>query len=320
MLVLGIETSCDETAASVVQDGKKVLSNIVASSQKLHQKYGGIIPEIASRSHIETIAVVVKEALAEAKRSLRDIDAVAVTASPGLIGSLLVGTSFARALSFALDKPIREIDHVKSHLYANFLNGNNIKLPAIGLVVSGGHSNIYYLKDLKTSKLLGWTVDDAAGEAFDKVAKILNLGYPGGPIIDKLARNGNGGKIRFSCSAFADTLNFSFSGVKTSVLYFVRDKWDKKRIKLADICASFQESVVNALAEKTLRACRLKRTKTLIVGGGVAANSRLREVLTSKAEEQKVKVYFPLQEFCLDNAAMVAALAYYQMRPRFTET
>jgi N6-L-threonylcarbamoyladenine synthase len=314
MLVLGIETSCDETAAAVVKDGRKVLSNIVASSIKLHQKYGGIIPEIASRSHIESIGFVVKEALIKSRKSLEDIESVAVTANPGLIGSLLVGISFARALSFALDRPLKEIDHVKAHLYANFLNGEVPRFPAVGLVVSGGHSNIYYFKNLKTSSLLGWTADDAAGEAFDKVAKILNLGYPGGPIIDKLAREGNAKKVRFNCAAFADSLNFSFSGVKTSVLYYVRDRWDKKRVKLVDICASFQEAVVNALVEKSLRACKLKKVKSLMVGGGVAANSRLREALCCEAEKQKVRVYFPAKEFCLDNAAMVAAAAYYDRR------
>lgn len=319
MLVLGIETSCDETAAAVVKDGRKVLSNIVASSMELHQKYGGIIPEIASRSHIETIGLVVKEALTKSRKSLEDMQSIAVTLNPGLIGSLLVGISFARALSFALDRPLKEIDHVRSHLYANFLNGQVPRLPAIGLVVSGGHSNIYLLKDLKNSQLLGWTVDDAAGEAFDKVAKILNLGYPGGPIIDKLAREGNAKKVRFNCAAFAGSLNFSFSGVKTSVLYYLRDRWDKKRVKLVDICASFQEAVVNSLVEKSLRACKLRKVKSLIVGGGVAANSRLREALYCEAEKQKVRVYFPAKEFCLDNAAMVAAMAYYQMKPRLME-
>jgi len=314
MLILGIETSCDETAAAVVKDGRQILSSIVASSLQMHQKYGGIIPEIASRHHIETIGIVVREALRKSRCSWEEIDAIAVTANPGLIGSLLVGTSFARGLSFAIGKPLKEVDHVESHLYANFLNGHHPRLPAIGLVVSGGHSSIYYLKDFKTRQLLGWTVDDAAGEAFDKVAKILGLGYPGGPIIDKLAKQGDAKKIKFSCSAFADSLNFSFSGIKTAVLYYLRDKWDKRRVKIADIAASFQEAVVAALVNKTIRACKLKKVKTLIVGGGVAANTLLREVLTKEAQKERIRVCFPPIEFCLDNAAMVAAAGYYEFK------
>jgi N6-L-threonylcarbamoyladenine synthase len=314
MLVLGIETSCDETAAAVVKDGRHILSSIVASSLAQHRKYGGIIPEIASRSHMETIGLVVKEALNKSRYSLNDIDAVAVTANPGLIGSLLVGISFARALSFALEKPLLEVDHVQAHLYANLLDGRPPALPAIGLVVSGGHTSLYYLRDLHACQLIGRTVDDAAGEAFDKVAKILDLGYPGGPIIDKLSRKGNAAKVRFNCSAFADSLNFSFSGVKTSVLYYTRDKWNKKKVSLADIAASFQEAVVNNLVAKALQACKIKKVKTLMVGGGVAANSRLREALIAGAQKAKVKAHFPAQELCLDNAAMVAAMACYQVK------
>lgn len=307
MLVLGIETSCDETSAAVVKDGRKVLSNIIASSLKLHRQYGGIIPEIASRSHIETIAGVTRKALKDAGCSLGDIGLICVTANPGLIGSLLVGVSFARALSLALKVPLKEIDHVSAHLYANFLDGKTPELPAVGLVVSGGHTSLYYLKSIRDCRLIGWTVDDAAGEAFDKVAKILDLGYPGGPVIDRLAKQGNPRKVRFSCSAFSGALNFSFSGIKTAVLYYARGKWDRRRVKLKDIAASFQEAVVDNLTRKAIAACKEKKVRTLLVGGGVAANSRLRQVLTEQAGANRIKVYFPKPELCLDNAAMVAA-------------
>ncbi|MFZ5800245.1 MAG: tRNA (adenosine(37)-N6)-threonylcarbamoyltransferase complex transferase subunit TsaD [Candidatus Omnitrophota bacterium] len=306
MLVLGIETSCDETAAAVVKDGRKVLSNIVASSLKLHRQYGGVIPEIASRSHIETIAVVTRRALNDAGCSLQDLGLICVTTNPGLIGSLLVGISFARALSLALGIPVKEVDHVAAHLYANFLDGKTPQIPAVGLVVSGGHTSLYYLKNLSELRLIGHTFDDAAGEAFDKVAKILGLGYPGGPIIERLAKKGDPQKVRFSCAAFSGALNFSFSGIKTAVLYYVRGKWERRRVKREDICASFQEAVVGELARKAICACREKRVKTLLVGGGVAANSRLREVLTQEANKNKIKLYCPKKEFCLDNAAMVA--------------
>jgi len=324
MNILGIETSCDETAAAVVRDGRVILSNIVASSLKQHKQYGGIIPEIASRRQIEFINFVVKRALTQAKVTLKDIDAIAVTESPGLIGSLLVGISFARALSFATNKPLIHVDHIKAHLYANFLTFKNNKkkqkstvsepkLPALGLVVSGGHSSLFYLKDFRHCRLLGQTRDDAAGEAFDKVARILNLGYPGGPIIDRLAKTGQNTEIHFSCAQIPNSADFSFSGIKTAVLYFVRDKWDKKHVPINKIAYAFQNSVVSALVNKCLEVCRKKRISTLLIGGGVAANSELRKRLLEETPKHRITTHIPALPLCMDNAAMIAGLGYHMM-------
>ncbi len=320
MNILGIETSCDETAASVVRDGHRILSNVVASSLKEHEPFGGIIPEIASRRQLEYINPIVEQALSEAKLKLRDIDAVAVTGSPGLIGSLLVGVSFARALSFALAKPLVEVDHIKAHLYANFLSFEGNKdlpqLPAVGLVVSGGHTSLFYLKDFKRAKLLGQTLDDAVGETFDKVARILGLSYPGGPAIDRLASTVEKTTIRFTCAPLPDTLNFSFSGIKTAVLYFKKNYQEEKIFPAAEVAYAFQESVVEALVKKALFACKKLKTKTLLIGGGVAANSRLRNRLTTEAKKEGLKVYFPAFELCMDNAAMIAGLGYHFLKKK----
>ena len=247
MKILGIETSCDETAAAVVVDGKTVLSNVVVSSLKDHVKFGGIIPEIASRRQMEFITTVVKKALVDANVSLNDIDAVAVTKEPGLIGSLLVGISFARALSFSLKKPLIDVDHIKAHLYANFLKMPTSpsdwvepKLPAVGLIVSGGHSSLYLVKSLTDFKILGQTRDDAVGEAFDKVAKILNLGYPGGPVIDRLAKEAVEKNIKFKSAELPNSLDFSFSGVKTAVLYYHRDHAKDSNFSNTEVAYAFQ--------------------------------------------------------------------------------
>ena len=318
MIILGIETSCDETAASVTTNGVQVLSNVIATSLKDHQRFGGIIPEIASRRQIEFIYWVVGEALSQANMTLKDIDAIAVTRAPGLIGSLLVGLMFARALSRAADKPLIEIDHIKAHLYANYLQLSKEhsacplkRLPAIGLVVSGGHSSLYYIKDFKTFKLLGATRDDAAGEAFDKVARILDLGYPGGPVIDRLAASGINKEIKFPQAPLAGTYDFSFSGTKTAVLYYTQKNKNRPDYSVAKVAYAFQESVVAVLVEKSLKACRKYKINTLLVGGGVAANSALRTSLKAKAALQGVDVFFPPMALCLDNAAMIAGLAYH---------
>lgn len=318
--ILGIETSCDETAAAVVEDGRFILSNVVASSLKEHKKYGGIIPEIASRRQVELIHPVVKTALKEAQVSFDDLDAIAVTQSPGLIGSLLVGISYAKALSFATSKPLIKIDHIKAHLYANFLsfasNGRpssaQPKLPAVGMVVSGGHSSLYYLKNFANAqfRLLGKTRDDAAGEAFDKVARILNLGYPGGPVIDRLSQKGKNNSIHFPPAQLAGSYDFSFSGVKTAVLYYTRRHQKEKEFSVEKIAYSFQNSVVTILTEKCIAACRRKKVKTLLVGGGVAANSELRSRLTQEAAKHHIDVFYPPIALCLDNAAMIAGLAF----------
>jgi N6-L-threonylcarbamoyladenine synthase len=324
MNILGIETSCDETAAAVVSDGVKVLSNCVASSLKDHQRFGGIIPEIASRRQIEFIQGIVGEALSQARMTLKDIDAIAVTRAPGLIGSLLVGLCFARGLSRATKGTLIEVDHTKAHLYANYLQlpkeeGQACpqkRLPAVGLVVSGGHSSLFYVKDFQNFKLLGVTRDDAAGEAFDKVARIMGLGYPGGPVIDRLAAGGTNKEIKFPQAPMKGTYDFSFSGTKTAVLYYVQKNKNKPDYSPSKVAYAFQESVVAVLAEKALKACRKLKVNTLLVGGGVAANSALRASLKAQAGPQGVDVFFPPMDLCQDNAAMVAGLAYHQCKGR----
>ena len=321
MNILGIETSCDETSAAVVKDGRFIRSNIITSSLKEHKKFGGIIPEIASRRQIELIDLVVKRALEKAGITLKKIDAIAVTSSPGLIGSLLVGISFARSLAFALGKPLIEVDHIKAHLYANFLTEKKLvrkrpALPAIGLVVSGGHTSLYHIKTVKQYRLLGQTRDDAAGEAFDKVARILDLGYPGGPVIDRLAKTGYNDKIRFTCAQLPDSNDFSFSGIKTSVLYYVRDKWDKKKTSVNEIAYAFEDSVTSVLVNKCVALCQRRKVKTLLVGGGVAANSLLRTRLVESANKLGINVFFPPLSLCMDNAAMIAGLGYHLIERR----
>ncbi|MBI3601550.1 MAG: tRNA (adenosine(37)-N6)-threonylcarbamoyltransferase complex transferase subunit TsaD [Candidatus Omnitrophica bacterium] len=315
MNILGIETSCDETAAAVVTDGVRVRSNVVASSLKEHAPFGGIIPEIASRRQIEWIHGVVAQALAQAHMSLKDIDAVAVTVKPGLIGSLLVGVSFAKGLAYATKKPLVEVDHIQAHWYANFLrlafeHKPLPVLPAVGLVVSGGHTSLFDIKDFHRVKCLGKTRDDAAGEAFDKVARLLNLGYPGGPAIDRLAQTGVNDQIRFPRSGLEGSYDFSFSGLKTAVLYYTRKHKD---FRVEQVVYAFQESVVRVLTDKAIEACRRKKVKTLLVGGGVAANSALRRYLMEASESRGIQVHFPPMAFCLDDAAMIAGLGYHLM-------
>lgn len=318
MNILGIESSCDETAAAIVSDGVYVRSNIIATSLGDHQRFGGIIPEIASRRQIEFIHEVVTTSLAHAQMTLENIDAVAVTRSPGLIGSLLVGLMFARGLSRAQKKPLIEIDHIKAHLYSNYVQLPDqppacglSSLPAVGLVVSGGHSSLFYIKDFSHFKLLGSTRDDAAGEAFDKVARILDLGYPGGPIIDRLSLQGVNEEIKFPQASLAGSYDFSFSGLKTAVLYYTQKHKHKPDFSVAKVAYAFQESVVAVLTEKSLKACQKMKVKTLLIGGGVAANSALRSHLKICAQAQGINVFFPPMALCLDNAAMVAGLGFH---------
>jgi N6-L-threonylcarbamoyladenine synthase len=310
MIVLGIETSCDETGIGIVKDGKKVLSNTVVSSLKIHSKYGGVIPEIASRMQLECITKVYLTAIKVAKIKAEDIDLVAVTTGPGLPGSLLVGISFAKALALSLAKPILGVNHVYSHIYANILCHRNIKFPCVALVVSGGHTSLFYLKDFSDIQILGQTQDDACGEAFDKVAKIMGLGYPGGPLIERLAKYGNRHKIKFACSGTRGKFDFSFSGIKTAALYYLRDNQLKANSK-QDLAASFQESVVNVLINKALLACKLKHAGQLLIGGGVAANNCLRQRFNSCAADAGIECFFPSIGLCMDNAAMVSGLAYF---------
>ncbi|MGE0267253.1 MAG: tRNA (adenosine(37)-N6)-threonylcarbamoyltransferase complex transferase subunit TsaD [Candidatus Omnitrophota bacterium] len=319
MNILGIETSCDETAAAVVQDGRVIRSNIVVSSLKEHQKYGGIIPEIASRRQLECIQAVVEQALDTARISLEQIHAMAVTSHPGLIGSLLVGLSFSRALSYRTGKKLIEVDHIRAHLYANFLqqpdeNKPMPVLPAVGLVVSGGHTSLFYITGFDQFQLLGQTRDDAAGEAFDKVARILKLGYPGGPAIQKKAAHIKKTPLQFTCAPLPATLDFSFSGIKTAVLYHQRDYKAGGSYPVEEVAFAFQDSVTTVLAEKAVKACRQKKCKTLLIGGGVAANQSLRQKLFDLGRSDEVDVFFPPMPLCLDNAAMIAGLGYQTLK------
>lgn len=314
MNVLGIETSCDETAAAVVENGQRIRSNTLLSSLKEHQRFGGIIPEIASRKQLEFIQTVVHSALANANLTLNNIDALAVTQRPGLIGSLLVGIAFARSLAYALRKPLIEVDHIQAHLYANFLQKHQPKLPAVGLVASGGHTSLFYIKNFTAIKLIGETRDDALGETYDKVARILELGYPGGPVIDKLARKAKNSHIHFTCAAISDTLDFSFSGIKTAVYYYVRDHGKEKNFSKENIAQSFQKSVIEVVIEKCRRACQHYKAGTLLIGGGVAANSYLREKLTELSEKEKINIYYPPLNLCTDNAAMIAGWGYQLLK------
>lgn len=313
MLILGIETSCDETAASVVEDGRKILSNVVSSQVELHAKYGGIVPEIASRAHIENIMPVVHEALTSSGKGLRDMGAVAVTAGPGLIGALLVGVSAAKALSYSAGIPLIGVNHIEGHLSAIFLEDNEVTMPFVLLVVSGGHTHLYLVRGCCDYVKLGQTRDDAAGEAYDKVAKLLGLGYPGGPVIDRLSREGDPKAIKFPRSYLEEgTFDFSFSGLKTAVLTAVRGLGTDKLTegKIADICASFQAAVVDVLVRKTVDAAAANGVADIVIAGGVASNRALREGLAKAAEAAGRRVFIPSPGLCTDNAAMVAAAGY----------
>jgi N6-L-threonylcarbamoyladenine synthase len=314
MLILGIESSCDETAAAVVADGREIRSDVVQSQIDIHRVYGGVVPEIACRAHIETIYPVVEKALADAKAGLREIDAFAVTCAPGLVGALLVGVSMAKSLALATGKPIVGVDHIHGHMYAVKLAFPDLEYPCVSLVVSGGHTSLYLSRSEIDHGILGSTTDDAAGEAFDKVAKILALGFPGGPIIDRMAKGRDPSKVAFKRTV-PEGLDFSFSGIKTSVLYRVRGQDAKKPMALsederADVAAGFQEAVVDMLLEQAFKACARTGVRRIAVGGGVACNSRLREKLQARADREGVRAYFPPPRFCTDNAAMIAGLGY----------
>ncbi|MFO7152291.1 MAG: tRNA (adenosine(37)-N6)-threonylcarbamoyltransferase complex transferase subunit TsaD [Bacillota bacterium] len=312
MITLGIETSCDETSAAVVADGRKILSNIILSQIQWHEKFGGVVPEIASRKHLENICAVVEKALQEASIDFSDVDLVAVTHGPGLIGALLVGVSYAKAVSFAAKKPLIGVNHIEGHIYANFLE-NDFEPPFICLVVSGGHTHLVYMEDHGKYTVLGRTLDDAAGEAFDKIARALDLGYPGGPAIDRIARLGNEDAISFPVAHIkGHELDFSFSGLKSAVLNYLNHCRQKGiSIKVEDVAASFQKAVVSALVEKTLEAARETDCRVIALAGGVAANSRLREEFQKRAGEN-FEIRFPSVKLCTDNAAMIACAGYYR--------
>ncbi len=308
MLLLAIETSCDDTAASVLEGPRRVLSSVVSSQEEVHRRYGGVVPELASRRHMENIVPVVRAALAEAGVGIEDIDAVAVTRGPGLVGSLFVGLMMGKAIAFARRLPFVGVNHLMGHLLAVFLE-REVPFPFVGLVVSGGHTSLYLVKGFLDYQVLGETRDDAAGEAFDKVAKLLGLGYPGGPIIDRLAREGDPHSIAFPRPMLDEGFSFSFSGLKTAVRNFIVSHPDYKR-KLADVAASFQEAVCDVLVGKTVRASKTYGVKRIVVSGGVASNSRLRERFLEEAQREGLKVYFPSPHFCTDNAAMIALAGY----------
>lgn len=312
-VILGIESSCDETAAAVVIDGRTVASNVIASQIETHKKFGGVVPEVASRMHIEAVDWVVKAALEEAKMTLNDIDAIGVTYGPGLVGALLVGLQYAKGLALGSGKPLIPVNHIQGHISANFIQHKDLKPPFISLVVSGGHTFIVYVKDYTKFEVIGQTRDDAAGEAFDKVARALGLGYPGGPKIDKLAKEGNENAIQFPKAKFHDeTLDFSFSGLKSAVLnYLNKAKMKDIEVNRADVAASFQKALVDVLVDNVFLTCKKENVDKIAIAGGVASNKCLRERLISEGKKKGIKILFPDPILCTDNAAMIASAAYF---------
>lgn len=315
-LILAIESSCDETAAAVVRNGREVLSNIISSQIALHTLYGGVVPEIASRKHIEKINQVIEEALQQAGVTLKDIDAIAVTYGPGLVGALLVGVSAAKAISFATGIPLVGVHHIEGHISANYIENKALEPPFVCLVVSGGHSHLVKVKDYGEYEILGRTRDDAAGEAFDKVARAIGLGYPGGPKIDKVSKEGNPDAIQFPRAKVADSVyDFSFSGLKSAVLNYL-NSCEMKGIEIcqADVAASFQKAVVDVLVEHSMQAVRECGMKKFAIAGGVASNSSLRSALEKTCTERGIELYHPSPILCTDNAAMIGAAGYYEYR------
>lgn len=313
-IILAIESSCDETAVAVIKNGHEILSNVVSTQIAIHRRYGGVVPEIASRKHLELINVVVQEALEQANLTLDDITHIAVTYGPGLVGALLVGVATAKALAFAANKPLIGVHHIEGHICANFLVNQELQFPLVCLVVSGGHTNIIKITDHGQYLLLGQTKDDAAGEAYDKIARSIGLPYPGGPQIEKLAKEGNAHSIDLPRAWMGDdSFDFSFSGLKSAVLnYLNKAKMKGEEIIAADVAASFQQAVLDVLVQKTVHAAEQSGINTILLAGGVAANGTLREQLQQAAAEKGIQVYYPPVEFCTDNAAMIGAAAHYK--------
>lgn len=316
ILILGIESSCDETAAAVVKNGREVLSNIISSQIRLHELYGGVVPEIASRKHVEKINPVIEEALKEAGVTLDDIDAIGVTYGPGLVGALLVGVAEAKAISYARKIPLVGVHHIEGHVSANYIENKDLEPPFLCLIVSGGHTHLVVVKDYGEFEILGRTQDDAAGEAFDKVARAIGLGYPGGPKIDRLSKEGNPEAISFPRAKIEDhPYDFSFSGVKSAVLnYLNKARMQGEKICEADVAASFQKAVVDVLVEHAMLAAREQGMKKLALAGGVASNGTLRAAMEKACEENGIAFYRPSPVFCTDNAAMIGAAAYYEYK------
>jgi N6-L-threonylcarbamoyladenine synthase len=306
ILTLGIESSCDETSVSVVKNGREILSNIIDTQIPIHEKYGGVVPEIASRNHVEAISRVTKLALKEANVKFEDIDAITPTYGPGLVGALLVGVSYAKALSYAINKPLVGVNHIQGHIAANYLTYKELKPPFLCMLVSGGNTQIVYVKDYTKFEVLGKTRDDAIGEAFDKVARVVGLDYPGGPKVDKLAKSGEP-NIKLPKTHFEDSLDFSFSGIKTAVININHNIHD---INKADLCASFEKTVTEVLIENIQKAIKQTRMKSLAIAGGVSANSYIRKEIL-KLQNENLKIYMPDLKLCTDNAAMIASAGYY---------
>ena len=311
--ILAIETSCDETCASVVRDGREVLSNIVASQIDLHKIYGGVVPEIASRKHIQTISIIIEEAMDVANMKFADLDAIAVTCGPGLVGALLVGVSAAKGLSYGLDLPLIGVNHIEGHICANYIEYKDLEPPFLSLVVSGGHSHIIMVEDYGVYRLIGQTRDDAAGEAFDKVARVLGLGYPGGPIIDKISAKGDPYWVEYPHGSIeGHPYDFSFSGLKTAVINHLHTMEQRgEAFKVEDVAASFQRAVVDVLAERTILAVKKLQVDKITLAGGVSANSKLRHEFKKVCNKEGLKLYYPPLNLCTDNAAMIGSAAYY---------
>ena len=316
IVILAIESSCDETSAAVVRNGREVLSNIISSQIDIHTLYGGVVPEIASRKHVENIDYVIRQALEEAKTTLEEVDAIAVTYGPGLVGALLVGVAEAKAIAFAAKKPLIGVHHIEGHISANYITHQDLEPPFICLVVSGGHTHLVVVSDYGEYQVIGRTRDDAAGEAFDKVARAIGLGYPGGPKIDRLAKEGDENAIRFPKAVVNGApLDFSFSGLKSAVLNYL-NSCEMKKISYnqADVAASFQKSVVDVLTAHAMEACETYHMDKLAIAGGVAANSAIRSSLINACEQRKIRFYCPTNILCTDNAAMIGSAAYYEYR------
>jgi N6-L-threonylcarbamoyladenine synthase len=323
VLILAIESSCDETAASVIENGRNVLSNIISSQIEIHKEYGGVVPEVASRKHIENINGVVEEALKKAEVKSDKIDGIAVTYGPGLVGALLVGVNFAKGLSYAWNKPLIGVNHIEGHISANYIQDKSLEPPFICLVASGGHTHLVYVRDYGEYEIMGKTRDDAAGEAFDKIARSIGLGYPGGPLIDEAAKKGNKEAIKFPRVVIDDdTLDFSFSGLKSSVLNYIHNSKQKnEEVSAEDVAASFQAAVVEVLVLKTMKAAKRKNCSTIALAGGVASNSSLRESLQEECVKNNYKFTKPAPVLCTDNAAMIGCAGYYKyLKKEFSDS
>ncbi len=314
--ILAIESSCDETSAAVVINGRKILSNVISSQIDIHKKFGGVVPEIASRKHVELVVPVIDQALEEADTTLERVDAIGVTYGPGLVGALLVGLSAAKGLAFSTGKPLIGVHHIEGHIAANYLENETLEPPFVCLVASGGHSHIVNVADYNKFEIMGRTRDDAAGEAFDKIARALGLGYPGGPLVDAQAKHGNCRAVEFPRVHFNDgSFDFSFSGLKTAVLNYLNSMALKSNeINLPDVCASFQQAVVDVLVKNTVAAALEKGVRKVALAGGVAANSHLRSSMKAAVEQAGMKMYYPRPILCTDNAAMIGSAAYYEYK------